>query len=1188
MWLEGGRVPRIPGFILVGSRRYAEWQNLAFQSSTDRVDAKEPELAPIGPMVDRPRYDIPTEVLRRDHGAPKPIVAQLAAAQPAKMRPEPEGFPRNQEDSSPRSETRLPDDEEVCYHEGGDLFAEDVERQLAILPEVVTATDEVTIEDIQMGDPESNTPEEIDRLRQIIWRRKYLLVGKGNALPPAAVGAVCDIDVGGAAPVVQRVRKVAPQFREKLSDLIKSLLSAKMIMPSTSPWASPIVIIIKKNGVDIRLCIDYRLVNSLTRLMMYPMPLISDLLEDLDKVLWYCLLDMASGFWVVSMTEGARKISAFITPFGLFEWTRMPFGLKNAPQIYHRLIDNALYGHFRIRAGHDPSKPIDVFESGEPEPEPRQSVLGRRSYIDDILVTAITWDMLCEKVEALLDTCERWNLSISVVKSFWGRRKVDYLGHRVSADGLEAHPKHLEVLGNLPFPQTLRSMQSFLGSLNYYSRFIEDFAVYAAILYELREADFHEIARQDRSIPSEQVAGGVVTRAEDADRWARAKIAFTMLKAKIVSTPVLKHFDPDRTPVIVVYASQWAISAALVQEHDASITPRAEVDEALIAIAPVKQPRQTITMPPPTIGADETLLVASFDGSARVKRSGGAYSAIIWKLPEWTISTAASEYMPDLTVNEAEYRGLLLCFDLLSTMDRGRIVICGDSNLVIRQMRGIVVTSDEDQQDLITLNRLDELLKMRDDDAVVRVSVVTRSTRRRRLTPEVLQETIVQRMRGERIIQAQNEEKWIIDLKAYLKGNVEALTAAEAKSCAKVANDYELDENDLLFYCPSAMQEEEDREEIAKLVVPETLQQDFLHHYYANCETGKGRPFVRGESPGNVQATYPFQIIAMDHIPSLPKSFKGNTELLIWVDLFSGYVIAKASASRTAQTIAENYEECVFRRFGASEAIRHDREPGFVSDFFRAFSRIVGQKQRATMAYRPQANGTAERMVQMLTRALKMYVADVNQQDWDEYAERLTFAINTAHDRVRGDTPFYLIHGWDPRSTLEAALPVGSTRRRDREPKRWRFHMQSQYRRATEQVNERLREAIQSRDDEHNQNVRSQEIEAGAQVWLYLDRVKEGYARKLAHMWHGLFRVVEMVGNHAARLETAGTEYRLFPIVHVSKLKLVRSFPDRPTLALTVVEGDRLDFDEAILPEDSWERSLGEDEYEVDRIVDVR
>ena len=83
----------------------------------------------------------------------------------------------------------------------------------------------------------------------------------------------------------------------------------------------------------------------------------------------------------------------------------------------------------------------------------------------------------------------------------------------------------------------------------------------------------------------------------------------------------------------------------------ASITPREEVDEVLIAIAPRKQPRQTISMPPPTVGVNENLLVASFDGSARVKRKGGAYSAIIWKLPEWTIVAVASEYTPDLTVN---------------------------------------------------------------------------------------------------------------------------------------------------------------------------------------------------------------------------------------------------------------------------------------------------------------------------------------------------------------------------------------------------------------------------------------------------------------------------------------------------------------------------------------------------------
>ncbi|OWY91039.1 reverse transcriptase [Phytophthora megakarya] len=132
-----------------------------------------------------------------------------------------------------------------------------------------------------------------------------------------------------------------------------------------------------------------------------------------------------------------------------------------------------------------------------------------------------------------------------------------------------------------------------------------------------------------------------------------------------------------------------------------------------------------------------------------------------------------------------------------------------------------------------------------------------------------------------------------------------------------------------------------------------------VHRYVGECVdggTGKARPTIQGRSPVNLQVTYSFQIIAMDHILSLPKSYKGNTELLVWADSFTGYVVAKASDTRTTQQIAESYEESVFRCF-------------------------VDQRQGPTMVYRPQANGTAERMVQTLTRAVKMYVADVNQKD---------------------------------------------------------------------------------------------------------------------------------------------------------------------------------------------------------------
>ncbi|OWZ08563.1 reverse transcriptase [Phytophthora megakarya] len=225
--------------------------------------------------------------------------------------------------------------------------------------EFPATTDDVRIEDIQLCGSNNQTPEEIDRLRQRIWKFRHLLIGKGNALPPAARGVVCDIDAGGVRPIVLKCRALRIQFRVKLAALIKGLL--------------------------------------LTQLMVYLMPLINDVPEDLVSTLWHCSLDMASGFWVVKMTDWARLISDFVNPIWTFRY-RFTWIPKMAGDLEH----------------------LDVFE----------------------------------------------NLRIRV------------------------NPKDLSALTDLEFPGSLRAMQSFLGCLNYYSRFIEEHAIYASVLYELREIDY--------------------------------------------------------------------------------------------------------------------------------------------------------------------------------------------------------------------------------------------------------------------------------------------------------------------------------------------------------------------------------------------------------------------------------------------------------------------------------------------------------------------------------------------------------------------------------------------------------------------------------------------------------------------------------------------------------------------------
>ena len=135
----------------------------------------------------------------------------------------------------------------------------------------------------------------------------------------------------------------------------------------------------------------------------------------------------------------------------------------------------------------------------------------------------------------------------------------------------------------------------------------------------------------------------------------------------------------------------------------------------------------------------------------------------------------------------------------------------------------------------------------------------------------------------------------------------------------------------------------------------------------------------------------------------------------------------------------------------------------FMSDFYEHLNRLKGRSSPPLCHIDIKPNGNAKRMVQTFTLVLKINVTDADQKNCNGYAERLTFALNTSQDRIRGDTPFYLNHEWYPRWTLEATIPLRNTKRRDVEPQRWRYYICSQHQRARAAVNGLLKAAIQDR-----------------------------------------------------------------------------------------------------------------------------
>jgi len=177
---------------------------------------------------------------------------------------------------------------------------------------------------------------------QFVLTFEDIFAGPDDSLGRTSILKHC-IDTGTAPPVRQSVRQISPVKKQEVNQLLESMLKKDDIQLSCSPWASPIVLVQKKDGSS-HFCVDYRKLNSITRKDAYPLPWIDDTLDTLHGSRWFSTLDLASGYWQVELAKEDQHCTAFCTPNGLYEFKVMPFGLCNAPATFQWLMDLMLTG----------------------------------------------------------------------------------------------------------------------------------------------------------------------------------------------------------------------------------------------------------------------------------------------------------------------------------------------------------------------------------------------------------------------------------------------------------------------------------------------------------------------------------------------------------------------------------------------------------------------------------------------------------------------------------------------------------------------------------------------------------------------------------------------------------------------------------------------------------------------------
>lgn len=339
--------------------------------------------------------------------------------------------------------------------------------------------------------------EDLDKLRQQVPNQFHDLLSvfsikEANKLPPHRyIDHEIPLDKNkklSLGPLYSMSNKELEELRQYL----KENLEKGFIEPSTSSFVSP-VLFVKKPGGGLRLCVDYRALNAITKKNLYPLPRIDDSLRQLLKAKIFTRLDLRGAYNQIRIKPGDEPKTAFRTRYGLYQYKVMPFGLTNAPATCQQFVNDVLREF------------LDIFVV---------------VYLDDILIYSEDTNQHHNHVRKVLSKLRDANLFCKAEKCEFNVTKTTFLGFVVSPEGLSMDPSKIQTIKDWKPPSSVKGVQSFLGFANFYRRFIQNYSKIASPLFSL-------------------------TRKNSKFTWSKAcNDSFEVLKSAFITEPILRHFDP--------------------------------------------------------------------------------------------------------------------------------------------------------------------------------------------------------------------------------------------------------------------------------------------------------------------------------------------------------------------------------------------------------------------------------------------------------------------------------------------------------------------------------------------------------------------------------------------------------------------------------------------------------------------
>lgn len=946
-----------------------------------------------------------------------------------------------------------------------------------------------------------------------------------------------------------------PIEREVIKNEIEACLESGVIRPSKSPWSSPVVLVKKPDGSH-RFCIDYRKLNSATKSDVYPLPRIADALDTLGtaKPQYFSTLDLQSGYWQVEMDESSKEYTAFTTHCGLYEYNRMPFGLKNAPGTFQRLMESVL-------------RSLNW----------KQCLV----YLDDVIVFSRTFSEHLEHLREAFDCIVGAGLKLKPSKCHFAQAEVKYLGHIVNKDGVAPCPDKCEAVKSFPTPTDVKSLRSFLGLANYYRKFVKGFSQIAAPLNHLLR----------KNVPFV---------------WSdECESAFQQLRDGLCSPPILAYPDFSKPFILTTDASNSAVGGILGQvqdgkerviqyagrslnKHETQYTITEKEGLAIIYSLKVFDPY--LRNSKFRIITDHQALKYIFNE----KENTGS------RVARWAMALQQYDYDVVHRAGRANENADALSRRHYDQEGEDSVVPPAWNNMLVIQTRSKTAAeretcvADTDHQT---------------DNANDQTPTVPTLTDNDDQPDSVMGDSPIQTCPMDRLKELQATDpacRRILDLLVHNKlpddPKLARKIAIESENYALV--------NGLLyhFWFSDGAQKRKDRC-YQQIVVPASLREEVLaslhdemtaghqgftrtllstkcrfywdsmaadiENWIKSCRTcaSRNRPGKATKAPMILrEVDSAFDTIVIDLVGPLTKTKNGNKWILTVEDYLSKWPEAIPIPDAKAHTIAVALLDHVISRHSAPRVILSDRGQNFLSSIVRELCNLFDTRKVHSSAYRPQTQGLVERWHSTLYQMLSKYIS-ADQSDWDEMLPMCLFAYRTSTATESTElSPFQIIYGREPKLPIEQMLTPPQNLSNDVQ-----HHIDNiltkvrLYQTIAKENSDRHHAKMKDRYDKTANDV---DFRVGDSVWLYVPVTPAGLSRKFTHKWHGPYRIVERQNDVHYFLRNCDNNKLLPTPVHVNRLKRAYARALRPVQELEDDNADDIDLTETDLPRDSFDEDM--------------